>query len=387
MIYRSEDIYGKLDQRIASEVEFLDMIKSGTITDEQLLSAVSNLRLGLGQNFKLDNVSFLLGNGCSIYAGSKSTLDFNIHSVESQFQEESLIDSISNISPLPFEEQLNALTTILSYYQIIGDKREENIRVYITRLKDHLLSKYVNSIDYHTLILHEIMLLKLRSFGCLRTTSFYTPNYDLALEYVLDKLSIDYSNGFSGFINRKFDPKSLQKSNVLKLIKIHGSMNWIYDKFDNEIKEVQPQFDNGKILLQDAECVLIYPTEQKLYQTYNAPYSELMRSMLDSFESKRNVIIVIGYKYGDQHINEILFKAIANPNNIFYLFDYDGGECDFIKRMTILSESTSNINIFCGKFLADFSMFVKYILPATAQKTDEEMAIELLKKVVTKDAE
>lgn len=227
--------------------------------------------------------------------------------------------------------------------------------------------------------------MKLRSFGCLNKVSFYTPNYDLSLEYTLDKYGIEYANGFSGFVNRKFDPKSLQVAKTTRLVKIHGSVNWVFDMADKAIKEVQPIFSpNGTVKSIDAEHVLIYPTSQKLYETYKAPYSELMRSMLDGFESRRNVIIVLGYRYADEHINEILYKALANPNNIFYFFDYGDGSCDFIRRMAELSKLTQNINILIGKFLGDFDTFVKYILPANAEKSDEEKIIELLHMVMEK---
>jgi hypothetical protein len=109
--------------------------------------------------------------------------------------------------------------------------------------------------------------------------------------------------------------------------------------------------------------------------------------MLDGFESRRNMILVLGYRYADEHINEILFKAVANPNNIFYFFDYGDGSGDFIKRMIELSGSTQNINILLGKFLGDFETFVKYMLPANAEKTDEERIFELLNKVMEKRTE
>lgn len=177
---------------------------------------------------------------------------------------------------------------------------------------DHAPSFFRKHRIYKKLNLHEIMLLKLRSFGCLNKVNFYTSNYDLALEYVLDKYGIEYANGFTGFVNRKFDPKSLQMEKATRLVKIHGSVNWVFDETERVIKEIQPYFSTeGTIEISNAEHVLIYPTAQKLYQTYNAPYSELMRSMLDNYESQRNVIIVLGYRYADEHINEILFKAIC----------------------------------------------------------------------------
>jgi len=385
MIYESEYIYTQLKEipDISSEEEFIKYLKDNDVNDERLLESFSNLRLGLGESFKLDNISFLFGNGCSVYAGSKSTLDFRIKDVIVNNEFEDIEDVLHSISNLGMESQLNALITIRDYYQLTSDsKKASKVAKLIAQVKNILLNDFVNSIDYSKLSYHEMFLLKLRAFGCLSKVKIYTTNYDLAFEYMLDKLSIEYSNGFSGFVNRKFDPKALQNKELTELIKVHGSVNWFYDEYDNVIKEFQPRFINNQVVIDESKQVLIYPTSEKLYQTYNEPYSELMRNMLNNFESNRNVIIVLGYKYGDEHINDILYKAVANPNNIFYFFDYNNDNCDFIKKMKSLSNDIHNINILCGKFLASFETFVKYILPATAEKTDQERALELLQKVL-----
>ena len=393
MIYRAEDIYKKIKDgpEISSESEFISLYRpeSGdpSITDEMLLPAFSDLRLALGRDFKLDHICFLFGNGCSIYAGSKSTTEFNISDVVDEVKLEEIKDVIAKLTGKTMEEQLNSLLAVQEFYHILGDDKEETVKAIITAIKEYLLS-YVNSVKYGELYLHEALLRKLRSFGCLDKVNLYTPNYDLALEYMMDKLGIEYTNGFIGFVNRKYDPRSLQVAKTTKLVKIHGSVNWIFDEKDKVIKEIQPHFPNdGTIDAVDAEHMLVYPTAQKLYQTYNAPYSELMRSMLDGFESQRNVILVLGYRYADEHINEILFKAIANPNNIFYFFEYGDSSCDFIQRMIELSKNTQNINILIGEFLGDFETFVKYMLPVNAEKTDEERIFELLNKVMEKRIE
>ncbi len=223
--------------------------------------------------------------------------------------------------------------------------------------------------------------MKLRTFDCLKRTSIYTPNYDLAFEYSLDKLGIEYKDGFSGFVNRNFNPRTLQGKDKTALIKIHGSVNWTVE--DDRIKEFQPKFKDGAVIIDYTKPMLIYPTSHKLYQTYSTPYSELMRHMLDEAETGKNVIIILGYKYGDDHINEILFKALGNPNNIFYFFLYNPNEeGSFIAQIKKLVYSMPNINIMAGKVLADFKTFVKYMLPATPEKTDQEKAIELLRKVL-----
>lgn len=398
MIYNSKYILDKLngklneEQQIKSEEELLTLLQpekdeDGNVTTdthlptEDLLVAFSDLRLKLAEHMKLDDVLFLFGNGASIYAGSQDTRQFKLEDYKTKYVDLSpIIDEVGKLWGI--EDQLNALITVRSYYNLVKDEAKENlVNNLIDEIKGVLIDSFVNSVDYRKLSLHEVFLLKLRTFGCLKRTDIYTPNYDLAFEYSLDKLAIEYRDGFSGFVNRIFDPRTLQGKDKTGLIKIHGSVNWIVE--DGKVKEFQPKFKDGKVIIDDTAPVLIYPTSHKLYQTYSTPYSELMRHMLDEMETGKNVVIVLGYKYGDEHINEILFKALENPNNIFYFFLYNPDEQgEFIDQLKRLADSMPNINILTGKVLADFKTFVKYILPATPEKTDQEKAIELLQKVL-----
>lgn len=380
-------------QQISTERELLtylnaqaptpnESLEDGTkLKTEDLLIAFSDLRLKLAEHMKLDNVIFLLGNGSSIYAGSQDTRKFKLSDYAGAYPDLSFI--IKEVSKLPgVEEELNALITARAFYQIIkDDQKEEQVGRLIEEIKTHLIQEFVNSVDYGKLTLHDVFFRKLRTFGCLSRTSIYTTNYDLAFEFSMDKLGIEYKDGFSGFVNRIFDPRTLQEKDKTALVKIHGSVNWVLD--DGRVKEFQPQFRDNKVVIDKVAPVLIYPTSNKLYQTYSTPYSELMRHMLDEMETGKNVVFVAGYKYGDDHINEILFKALQNPNNIFYFFlrSPDSPE-GFVKQIKQLSESMPNVNILAGKVLADFQNIAKYMLPATPEKTDQEKAIELLQKVL-----
>lgn len=251
----------------------------------------------------------------------------------------------------------------------------------ISDIKSTLLNDYVNSIDYSNLIHHEILFRKLRNMNLINKVTLFTTNYDLAFEYSMDNISIEYSNGFTGFINRSFDLKTLQSTNKLKLYKIHGSVNWEYTAGD--IIEKQPKFSNGKLEnMNNHNDVLIFPTSKKMEETFNTPYSELMRGMLDVLEAKRNVVFVLGYRYRDEHINEILLKSISNPNNIYYFFDFDDDNSEFIQKINKISEFTQNIYILKGRFIADFAVFSDYLFPSIASKTDEESIRDLLKKVL-----
>ena len=388
MILNTNDLIAKVPESngvaIETEDDLLHELQNGnTACEEALLKATSDYRLKLGEHMKLDHVLFLFGNGASIYAGSKDTKEFHISDITKSERYNAIYEVLKSVDGLGMEEQLNRLIIIRAFFNITNNEGEPLVTQLIADIKAQLINNFVNSIDYRKLTYHQMLIYKLRNYGCLPRTKIFTTNYDLAFEHSLDALSVDYTDGFTGFVNRQFDPRTLINSAKATLIKIHGSVNWVEE--ETKIKELQPRFVNGKACIEDTKPVLIYPTSNKLYQTYSTPYSELMRYMLNEMVTERNVILVMGYKYGDEHINEILYKALQNPQNVFYFFQY--GEtigCNFIDDMIRLSESMPNINVISGKILASFDWFVKFLLPATPEKSDEERALELLQKVLVK---
>ena len=395
MIYNDQYILDKVKgqlekEQMPSEEEFQRPLDFNSRPFAMLSSAFSDLRLKLAEHMKLDRVLFLFGNGASIYAGSQNTGSFNLSDYAEKAEYagiKGIIQTVAGAGLCGIEEQLNALITIRSYHKIVKDtEKEGDFTKLIDEVKGDLIKNFVNSVDYRKLDYHEMFLRKLRNFGCLSRTGIYTPNYDLAFEYSLDKLGIDYNDGFSGFVNRQFDPRTLSAGNKTSLVKVHGSVNWIAE--EGAIKELQPRFKDGKVEIDKTDSVLIYPTSNKLYQTYAAPYSELMRHMLNEMETGRNVVLVMGYKYGDDHINDILFKALENPENIFYFFlrsPNGGGE--FVRRISELEKSMPNIHMLTGKILASFHVFVTHMLPDISAETDEEKAIKMLRKVLVNHAE
>ena len=307
---------------ISSEDDLLSMLGDSTVSYMSIPVAIKDLRRELSEHMRCDNVIFLFGNGASMYAGSRSTFDFKLERYAEGNAFAGVRQEIGKIcsSVSGIEEQLNALVTIKSYFHIIKDTcKEKCVSVLIGRIKRDLIESFVNSINYTQLKCHIKLLEKLQSYGALPRTQIYTTNYDLAFEYALEQLGFDYMDGFSGFVSRRFEPGALSEKGRLSLVKIHGSVNWFKD--EHTIKAIQPKFTrNGQLSVSGADPDLIYPASDKLYQTYSAPYSELMRHMLDEMETGSNVIMVLGYKYGDDHVNEILYKALGNQDNTFYFF-------------------------------------------------------------------
>ena len=116
----------------------------------------------------------------------------------------------------------------------------------------------------------------------------FTTNYDLFNETAMDRLGTPYSNGFSGTVERRFNPATFRYSlaeqldvssrkwtsvaSYVYLCKLHGSINWIEEgKSLFPIREIQRPIDDTK------DRVMIFPTPAKQNASISYPYSDLFR--------------------------------------------------------------------------------------------------------------
>jgi hypothetical protein len=200
---------------------------------------------------------------------------------------------------------------------------------------------------------------KLRKFLKLLTTrpenlkraSIFSLNYDMLLEEALENAGILYNNGFSGIINRNFSienydydlyypgQNSVGKVNrvdkLINLYKLHGSISWFKSKNKAgilEVTEKSPELIDEKLLDERKENesidsniknildnVLIYPTPLKAEETLDYPYSELFRRFYHTICSQQTVLFVIGYGFGDEHVNRIIARALSIPSFHLYI--------------------------------------------------------------------
>lgn len=153
----------------------------------------------------------------------------------------------------------------------------------------------------------------------------FTTNYDLFNEVAMDRLGIPYCNGFSGAIERRFNPSVFRYSlaeqldissrkwtavdNFVYLCKLHGSINWIEDSTTLfPIREMQTKPTDKE------SPVLIYPTPVKQNASFGSPYADLFREFQKQIVHEQSVLFTIGYSFGDEHINNIIFQALTIPN-------------------------------------------------------------------------
>lgn len=164
----------------------------------------------------------------------------------------------------------------------------------------------------------------------------FTTNYDHFSELAMDRLGIPYANGFSGVVERRFNPaifryalaeqldvasrKWTAVDAFVYLCKLHGSVTWTEDDHGLfPIKEVWPPESTSQML--------IYPTPAKQNSSLGSPYADLFREFQSRIVREQSVLITAGYAFGDEHLNNIIYQALTIPTFRLVIFaapDTDG---------------------------------------------------------------
>lgn len=164
----------------------------------------------------------------------------------------------------------------------------------------------------------------------LSRVNVFTTNNDLLSETALGYLNINYNNGFSGGLSRTFNPARFSYTysrkvdldmekyepleNMVYLYKLHGSINWIECE-DNSFFNVK-EIDVSKDTSPSDKTILIYPTPLKQNRSLGSPYADLIREFKNKLLLQHGVLIIIGYSFSDEHINNAIYSALASNSSL-----------------------------------------------------------------------
>ena len=142
----------------------------------------------------------------------------------------------------------------------------------------------------------------------------FTTNYDTLLEDALALQGYPYWDGFSGgavayrsYRYGEDEPKGFRAH----VIKLHGSIDW-HLGCDGKTWRVR----ENDTYPEKSQRVLIYPQSIKYLATQRDPFAaqfDLFRRALA--QRDENVLIICGYSFGDEHINEEIELSLAKPEN------------------------------------------------------------------------
>jgi len=143
----------------------------------------------------------------------------------------------------------------------------------------------------------------------------FTTNYDTLMEDALAFNGISYWDGFTGgavaYRSHRFgqDPDSAEcRAHVLKL---HGSIDWHLEP-DGRVLRVR----DGDMYPGQMHHALIYPQATKYVATQRDPFASQFDLFRRAFSgASDDTLIVCGYSFGDDHINQEIELAMARPGS------------------------------------------------------------------------
>lgn len=141
----------------------------------------------------------------------------------------------------------------------------------------------------------------------------FTINYDLLLESALEALGVPYFDGFVGSLRARFRTEMVEAQPddadawlppfLVRLWKLHGSVSWGWE--GNERTEV---VRHGGAVAGDAPAA-IYPSDAKYDESRRVPFLVLQDRLRRALQQPETLVLIAGYSFGDQHLNEMLFDA------------------------------------------------------------------------------
>jgi hypothetical protein len=221
----------------------------------------------------------------------------------------------------------------------------------------------------------------------LRRANLFTLNYDTLIEKAADAEGAVLVDGFVGTLRRIFRPESYDLDfyfpaqttegrvhrfdRALHLYKLHGSITWHRSDADwDNPYGLYATFYNQN---EPEDDVQIYPSPLKYGQALGLPYSELFRRFGSAIAQPQSVLFVVGYGFGDDHVNAIIRQALAIPSFTLVVIDPKPGSA-FVEHLKKLSDE--RVWLITGWKLGTFAHFVEKLLP---DLQEEEITAKVIK--------
>lgn len=317
------------------------------------------------------HLNFLIGSGAS-----KNFLE-TLKGVEDALEN---FDKREGLSKTQIDESILKLIEVSIKHFYFKKCIEKNIELLdVSDDSNETLNNYVNLLSSLSTILA-----KRYSNLVSKQVNLFTTNMDVFFDIALEKLNYSYNDGFSGRMNTRFGTENFHNiinkvssyyeyqsaTPLFNLFKLHGSLNWKYNKKKDEIQydsQLESTKKLSKLKFADTELVncfdvdgnflklsqiykeaetkdlstiqdkideflmeynnliMVNPNKEKFEETtLKLSYYELLRMYSNNLEKENSVLFVTGFSFADEHIRTITLRtAKSNPTLLIIIFAYD----------------------------------------------------------------
>lgn len=221
---------------------------------------------------------------------------------------------IDDITRANLEEFLSHASLYLLLYHDTDSEVKENVN----KIKQIIISNCTIIMPEdapHKEFLKRITARKLKH----NRLKLFTTNYDMLFEQAANECGFTMIDGFTFTFPRVFNGNNYDYDIVIRknsritaqenyagkvfhLYKLHGSLDWEKDEESGQIRKCD--FANNKM------PVMIFPSSIKYETSYEQPFFEMMSRFQTELRMDNALLIIIGYSFGDKHINSMIFEAL-----------------------------------------------------------------------------
>jgi hypothetical protein len=224
----------------------------------------------------------------------------------------------------------------------------------------------------------------------------FTTNYDRLIEHTCDLAGLRIIDRFVGALTPVFrsarievdvhynppgirgEPRFME--GVLRLTKLHGSLDWSYDRETRRLRRLGIPFGapetHTDVPADPVDTVMIYPNPAKDVETTQYPYAELFRDFAAATCRPNAVLVTYGYGFGDDHINRVLLDMLTIPSTHIVICAYSADE----RLKAFLAKTReAQVSLLIGSHFASISSLVDHYLPKPALDYITGRMTEILK--------
>lgn len=403
--------------RVGSHSESKDVLPAtAKELDEFIAGSRRWIEPWLSAIFQAEHLNLLVGNGFTTaiaFAAGASAADMSkvklgtVHDKAINAHADAGANAMKR-SPANIEDQFRSALAVLEGLEVIDAAGAAKLKAAInTQLSAFLASvlrtergigtgKDTPSRDNARAMLQSFLLSFASRAASRERLHVFTTNYDRLVEHGCDLAGLRIIDRFVGALNPIFrasraevdihynppgirgEPRFME--GVLRFTKLHGSIDWVFDRDDGRIHRKGIPFgaptDHTDVPKSPVETGMIYPNPAKDVETTQYPYAELFRDFAAAICRPNAVVVAYGYGLGDDHVNRVLLDMLATPSTHLVIIAYEANE----KLKSFCAKTRdAQVSLLVGSHFADLGTLIENYLPKPALDYITGRMTELLK--------